>query len=344
MKYKAILISGDNHSTVLRLADKIKTELCVDITKCHYRTEGNASDAQNTISLIEKDAELNLIILADDLLSIYLEMLTEIKVDVMSFYVYKKPTYYAGGAYTKSKGNIPERNVTYWIEQTPVDTHMVSLISKLWEVRGIGGGLSRDIIEKMINCGILFQEASISNISNSSYDLTLGDEYYYGGEIKSLSRNSPGLSIEPYDYVIASCREYVSMPRDVSGRFDLIVDLFCQGLILSNSTQVDPGFHGKLFCLLFNTSNKVVNIKRGSKLATFDFNKLVEPTTPYDGRYNYEDSIECYLPDNVLSGAINELKREMEALKKESLKMQEIYFSVMALLFAFISVIVAINF
>ena len=183
----------------------------------------------------------------------------------------------------------------------------------------------------------------MDKINNSSYDLTLGDEYYYAGEINELSDKKPFLALEPYDYAIASCNEKISMPRDVSGRFDVSVNLFCQGIILSNSTQVDPGFRGKLFCLLFNTSNKVVYLKRHTHFATMEFNKLIEPTTPYSGKYADEDSIVPYLPTNVMQGAINELKKEIENLKTENQKMQGIYLSVLALFLAIVSIFLTLK-
>lgn len=213
-----------------------------------------------------------------------------------------------------------------------------NLVMKLWELQCVGGGLSRDFIEKMIQCNVLIKDGKKENISNASYDLTLGDEYYYAGEIKTLDTKNPFIAIEPYDYVIASCAEKLAMPRDISGRFDVSVNLFCQGIILSNSTQVDPGFRGKLFCLLFNTSNKVVYLKRNMHYATLEFNKLIEPTTAYLGKYADEDSIVAYLPTNIMQGAINELKKEIEELKAENQKMQSIYLSVLALFLAIVSI------
>ena len=64
----------------------------------------------------------------------------------------------------------------------------------------------------------------------ASYDLSLGDEYYYGGRIRKLSESDPILLLAPYDYVIVTSHEVADFPREVTGRFDLTVSLFCQGL------------------------------------------------------------------------------------------------------------------
>lgn len=219
----------------------------------------------------------------------------------------------------------------------------LELLEALWEYRNTGGILSERLIKLMIECGMLLEQADVENVSMASYDLSIGDEYYYAGQIKELSKKDPFISIEPYDYIIASCKELSNMPKDVCGRFDVAVNLFCQGIILSNGTQVDPGFRGKLFCLLFNTSNKTVFLKRGQHYATLEFNKLIEPTTPYNGKYQNKEEIIHYIPTNALQGAINELKKEIEGLKNESKNMQNMYLGVISLILAVISLMLIIR-
>lgn len=219
----------------------------------------------------------------------------------------------------------------------------VSLIAQLWEQRNRGGGLSYNIIKSMIECEMLLEHADASGVKGASYDLLLGDEYYYAGKIKHLSEADPFLTIEPYDYAIVSCKERACMPRDVTARFGLTVGLFCQGIILSNGPQIDPGFHGTLFCLLFNTSNRAVHLKRGKHYATIEFNKLIEPAKPYEGKYQGAEKIIEYIPANALQGAINELKKDIERLKDESKLMQNIYLVVAGLMFAIISILLVLR-
>ena len=222
---------------------------------------------------------------------------------------------------------------TYRIDSTHYD-QICDLIEKLWQYRNSGGALSKDMVTKMLRCNMLIQNAKFENISYASYDLSLGDEYYYNGKVRTLDNNQPFLPIEPYDYIIASTKEMIAFPRDVVGRFDLVVGLFFEGIILSNSTQVDPGFNGKLFCLLFNTSNKTVYLKRGMKFSTIEFNKLIEPTEAYNGSHAYEDSMISYLPRNIMNGAINELKKDVEKLRSENTKMQQLYIASLAIMIA----------
>lgn len=257
-------------------------------------------------------------------------------------------------------GNIPDKKAKKsFFEQNQIDrryqdkTHYivnntdlestVSLITLLWKHQNRGGALSQKMITSMIKCGILLRNADPDMVKGASYDLRLGDEYYYDGKIQKLSDKNPFLTIEPYDYAVVSCMETAWMPRDIIAKFGLTVGLFCQGVILSNGPQIDPGFRGTLFCLLFNTSNRAVHLKRGKHYATIEFNKLIGYAEPYEGKYQGKAHIIDYIPENALHGAINELKKEVEQLKTESRIMQNIYLGVVALMFAIISILLVLK-
>jgi len=216
----------------------------------------------------------------------------------------------------------------------------VALIKKLWTYRNAGGVLSRELITLMIDNGMLITNGDSGSISNASYDLLLGEEYYHGGKVAKITNKDPFIHIEPYDYAIVSCKEMANLPRDVSARFDISVNLFCQGIIMSNSTQVDPGFKGKLFCLLFNTSNKAIYLKRDSHFTTLEFHKLLEPTTPYKGKYHNVKSIVPYIPPNVMQGAINELKVEIELIKQDNRNLQNIILGLVSMFLAIVAIII----
>lgn len=221
-----------------------------------------------------------------------------------------------------------------------------ALISDFWAFRATGGMLSKRLISSYISHKLLIWPGNAGDagkISPSSYDLSLGDDYYYGGKIYTLCEKQPFLQIDPYDYAIVSSAETVNMPKDISGRFDVSVSLFCQGIILSNGTQIDPGFCGKLFCLLFNTSNKPIYLKRGEHFVTLEFCKLLEVTEPYHGKYNYKTSIVPYIPANALHGAINELKQDLDAIKKENSMMQSMFLGILTLIITLIALLVTIR-
>jgi deoxycytidine triphosphate deaminase len=200
----------------------------------------------------------------------------------------------------------------------------VSAINLVWQRRFESGVLGQSYIKALTECDELILNSDEECISNASYDLRLGDEYYNDGEIKQLTTHDPFIRIEPYDYAIVTSREAVSFPGDVVGRFDLSVSMFCQGVILSNGPQIDPGFNGKLFCLLFNTSSSEVKIKRGQTYATLEMKKTLSRTTTYTGKYQGKEHIKDYLPDNtpIMSGGVYELKKQVESLREDVEEME----------------------
>lgn len=334
MNYKGILISSDsvNIDNIVSLLMKRNASFrCIN----GFCSESIQSDFDKIIS----NKEIPIVLANHEIATEICEKFSDFFTQNLSFYIYNQEDQLWCATTPDSIKKKNEFFDMYNYCICAIDLiDIVTLVDKLWDIRRIGGGLPKHIITNMLKCGLLVRGGEIDNASNASYDLALGDEYYYAGKINDLTEKTPFLSIEPYDYVIASCRETIFMPKDVSGRFDISVNLFCQGIILSNSTQVDPGFRGKLFCLLFNTSNKVVYLRRGMHFTTIEFNKLIEPTTAYRGKYSDQKSIASYLPDNVMHGAINELKQEVENLKKESQRMQGLYISVVALFLTIISI------
>ena len=218
----------------------------------------------------------------------------------------------------------------------------VAFIMAAVESESKTGVLSGRLIWLGIRCGVYLESASDDHVSGASYDLSLGDEYFYGGQIKALSEANPILFIEPYDYAIVTSNELASFPNDVCGRFDLAVKLFTQGVILSNGPQVDPGFRGPLFCLLFNTSSSPVLLKRRQHYATLEISKLIEPTQPYLGQYQSKRLLD-YLPANAARGAINELKKEVEGLRNESKNLQALILALVSVVLAVVAILVVVK-
>lgn len=230
----------------------------------------------------------------------------------------------------------------YIIQNIHVESS-VELIERLISLYQVGGLISEKDITLMIDNGMLVKNAIYENVKGASYDLRLGDEYYYGGRIRKIEEESFRLTIEPYDYAIVSSKEEICLPKDVAAHFGLTVGLFCQGIILSNGQQVDPGFRGTLFCLLFNTSNRPVTIKRNEHYATIEFTKMNQFASKYKGKYQEKRNIIDVIPANAMQGAINELKKEIEELKHESRNMQNIYISVISIIIAAISILMILK-
>lgn len=214
---------------------------------------------------------------------------------------------------------------------------IINLIISLWNLRISGGVIPYQILSPLIEYARLIEPFLNENISAASYDLTLGDEYFQNGSIHELSDKTPTIVINPGDFIIAQSFENVNLPSCISAKFDLTVSMFCKGLILSNGPQVDPGFSGKLFCLLFNSSNDIIELKKGEHYATIEFYKLIEPTIkPYVGKYQNKEKIMQYLPKIANFSVISDLRKDVSILKKEAfwLKILPLIMSAIAILLA----------
>lgn len=200
-------------------------------------------------------------------------------------------------------------------EDSTLLNNIINLIYSLWEFRNLGGVLSKKIITLMLKCGLLLENSDLNKISGASYDLSLGDQYWQDGKVKTLNAKNPFIDLKPGDYVIVSSEEVAKFPKDIAGRFDLTVSLFCQGIILSNGPQIDPGFEGRLFCLLFNTSNNSISLKHKAHYATLEFYKLLEPTVSYKEKYLGKKDIIDYLPKPSAPSVIVGMQKDIKSLK-----------------------------
>lgn len=241
----------------------------------------------------------------------------------------------------RSRDRASGRSSTYRLINERIEDTAKTVIA-LWQFRNKSGVVPGRMIRHLLACDALLRHGDEAHAKEASYDLRLGDEYYASDGIKLLSEANPFLTIEPYDFAIVTTREECRMPNDITGRFDLAVRLFQQGVILSNSTQVDPGFEGPLFCLLFNTSSSRVRLKRGHHFATIEFHKLAEAVLPYDDKYQGKSLVD-YIPEYAVAGAIHELKETVDELESQSRFMQELVWSLIALFVAIMTVFLALR-
>ncbi|MFA6054167.1 MAG: hypothetical protein WC769_02210 [Thermodesulfovibrionales bacterium] len=157
------------------------------------------------------------------------------------------------------------------------------------------GILAHQQIITLMKLGILIYDGAERRVKGASYDLFIDKEYLRSG-IEVVSNDT--FTIEPLDYIVAGASESVNLPKNICGNFDIKVSMFCKGVILSNGPQVDPGYQGRLLCLLFNTSAKefVIEQSRGFEFSSIQFNSLSESTdVPYIGRYQRKQRIGDYI-------------------------------------------------
>lgn len=122
--------------------------------------------------------------------------------------------------------------------------------------------------------------------------------YWCQGAYKEVTGNDV-IQIPAYSFIFATAQEQACMPRFVSGNFDLSVSMFFSGVVLSNGPQVDPGYRGALFCMLYNTTDQPVPINRGAKFATLQFFTTTHVTSGYSGAYQRKSTFRDFVSSRM---------------------------------------------
>lgn len=183
-----------------------------------------------------------------------------------------------------------------------------------------GGMLTRDVLKPLFAAGSALTNYDAASLRSASYDLRVGDEAWCGGFI-DLTANEPFLEIPPYSYAIVKAMERAAFPTFMAGQFDLRVSYFLSGIILSNGPQVDPGYRGDLFCMLFNGNSEPHRMRMGDRFCTIQFMSTVRVSDTYAGDYSIKEKLRRSMPPNAAvgpGGAIfTKLAEDIEAAKGE---------------------------
>lgn len=169
-------------------------------------------------------------------------------------------------------------------------------------IEGRGGVLTKDRLLPLMQAGALISGAKIANIRPASYDLRIGHEILCQGKVTELSDAHPRFEIPAYSYAVVSAMELASLPPFVIGRFDLKVSYFFEGIILSNGPQIDPGYKGALFCMLYNCSDRPKLLTLGKDFATIDFTTTTSVTEGYRQKYQLQQKMAQFASDSAFTG------------------------------------------
>lgn len=150
---------------------------------------------------------------------------------------------------------------------------------------GRGGVLTEDTISRLIAAGTLLTDTVATNIEPASYDLRLADTYWCQGDYHTLDAQKPVATIPPYSFVFVQALETAVLPSFIVASFDIRVSTFFQGVVLSNGPQVDPGYRGGLFCMLYNASDTAIGINRQDHFATVQFQTTATNSAGYKAHH-----------------------------------------------------------
>lgn len=121
-----------------------------------------------------------------------------------------------------------------------------------------------------------------ANLRASSYDLTVGDEYYLGkeGASSTLStlrlRQGQSFTIPPHAVCFILAAEKIQLPDDVTARVSLRMTHIYAGMILTSQPPFDPRYRGRVVVMLHNLSSADFHLKCGERVATIEFMRVEE--------------------------------------------------------------------
>lgn len=118
------------------------------------------------------------------------------------------------------------------------------------------------------------------NLRASSYDLTVGEEYYIGEQCASSTLSTQRLkslqsfTIPPHAVCFILATESIHLPPDVTAKVSLRMTHIYAGMVLTSQPPFDPRYHGGVIVMLHNLSSEPFHLKRGDRVATIEFMRL----------------------------------------------------------------------
>lgn len=123
---------------------------------------------------------------------------------------------------------------------------------------------------------------------------------------------------------VLSTKEKFSMPRDLVGRVGIRLSASRDGIIPLFGPQVDPGYEGRFYAVVYNASTEDFNLKDKRGILKIEFTALSEPI-PEDAVEGQEDfpleEVDNSLPNiqnriDSLSSRLDDTESEVEETKQ----------------------------
>lgn len=109
--------------------------------------------------------------------------------------------------------------------------------------------------------------------------------------------------IPPHSFILASTKEYLSLPKNLSGFVEGRSSIGRMGLFIQNASVVGPGFKGKLTLELYNANILPIRLEAGRsicQLILFQMDR--KPQKSYKGKYQNQKDIvptKIFLEKNI---------------------------------------------
>ena len=134
----------------------------------------------------------------------------------------------------------------------------------------------------------------------ANYDLRVGNKYYLNSEEKEISEKKP-LIIEPNQFVHVETYETLNIPFYMIGVYNLRTKQTMRGFLMGTGLQVDSGYKGKIYVVVYNFTDEKRHLDYKEKLISIQFLK----TTPFGNDFqnlDNKDIHEIYSKEFLIEG------------------------------------------
>ncbi|MDX2303860.1 MAG: hypothetical protein NW226_13725 [Microscillaceae bacterium] len=177
--------------------------------------------------------------------------------------------------------------------------------------------LNNKEIQQSIKSNDLISDAIEGNIKNCSYSMRIGEicepetgdiltieqdhpktKNYFRFLTKSSSKNRYEgqrkkiiYCIRPSEVLIIKTKEQVKIPLDICASYTSLQSLASKGLLLINSSIVEPGYEGYLSCFIVNFSKQDICFEKDQEIVKLVFYKLTKEAQPLTKQTQLKESI-----------------------------------------------------
>ncbi|EOD00311.1 dCTP deaminase [Caldisalinibacter kiritimatiensis] len=158
--------------------------------------------------------------------------------------------------------------------------------------------LSDKTIKEMLKTKeLVIEPIDDEQIQPASVDLKLGTHFLkvdensiesmsLDKEIKYVEIESNEIIIPPNSFLLATTREYIKLPNNVTAFVEGRSSIGRMGLFIQNAGWVDPGFEGEITLELYNANRLPIKLISGRRICQLVFAFMdKEAENPYRGKY-----------------------------------------------------------
>jgi dCTP deaminase len=158
--------------------------------------------------------------------------------------------------------------------------------------------LSDKTIRQYLKAGkLVIEPLEDMQIQPGSVDFRLGNHYLKIAEHKTATLDlihkpeyeeiiQEEVVIPPHSFLLATTREYVKLPADLTAFVEGRSSIGRLGLFIQNSGWVDPGFEGEITIELYNANILPIKLVSGVRICQLVFARLDQKSEhPYRGKY-----------------------------------------------------------